>query len=67
MRIQPNPYAITKGCAEDLLLARGDIRALMTQRDYFDAAPTRGVFKGVADTKLIVKVAVIQAQQDGQS
>jgi len=36
------------------------------ERDYFDAAPTRGVFKGVAETELIVKVAVTRMAQDGQ-
>lgn len=44
---------------------QGHIRTAI-ERDYFDAAPTRGVFKGVAETKLTVKVSVTQARQEGQ-
>lgn len=36
-------------------------------RDYLDVAPTRGVFKGVAESELTVKVAVTRVGQDGRS
>lgn len=50
----------------DLIAGDRHIRAAVG-RDYADVPPTRGVFKGTADTELSVAVTVIPAEQANQS